>query len=172
MDAIPSFTVSLLDLHPPFGPLTARFLPTFCAKLRCRSALPVPFGGPLVAPEGEGFPLLGAPLRCRFATFCPLLCRLGALRSPGLMFRFLLLRTLVRGFAGGGRRANTRDEMEVLAASNLFTGGASTIQDCGLGAVIVVAAESDFPPVGRGGVSGGMKTGSAGPAPTPTSAAS
>ena len=162
MDAIPSFTVSLLDLHPPFGPLTARFLPTFCAKLRCRSALPVPFGGP----EGEGFPLLGAPLRCRFATFCPLLCRLGALRSPGLTFRFLLLRTLVRGFAGGGRRANTRDEMEVLAASNLFTGGASTIQDCGLGAVIVVAAESDFPPVGRGGVSCGMPAGLAGPAPT------
>ena len=115
-------------------------------------------------------PCAAAVPRCRFAALRAPLFHLGALRSFGSAFRFLLQRTLARGFAGGGCRADARNEMKVLAAFNLLASSAGAVQGCGLGAVIVVAAEIDFSPVGRGGVSGGMPTGLPGPASTSTSA--
>ncbi len=124
------------------------------------------FGGLVLSLEGERFPLLGALLRCRFAAFCALLCRLGALRGFGLAFRFLLHGTLACGFAGGGCRADARNEVEILAAFNLFAGATGAVQGRRLRAVVVVAAEVDFSPVGRSGVPGGMPAGLAGPSLT------
>jgi hypothetical protein len=94
-----------MDAIPP---LTDRFFPTFCAKLRCLGAPRVPSDALLLSLEGEDFPLLGASLRCRFAAFRALLRRLGALRSLGLAFRFLLQRTLARGFPIVGRHDVSR----------------------------------------------------------------
>ena len=113
------------------------------------------FGGLLLSLKGE-----------RFLLLCALLGGLGALRGFGLAFCFLLQRPLACGFAGGGCRADVRNEMEVLAAFNLLAGSAGAVQGRGLGAVVVVAAEIDFSCVGRGGVSCGMPAGLAGPAPT------
>jgi hypothetical protein len=73
------------------------------------------FRQPAVAEGSNLFPLLGALLCCRLASFCALGLRLAALRSLGLLFRFLFQRTIARGFAGGGRRADTRHEMKILA---------------------------------------------------------
>lgn len=139
--------------------------------MSCRLSAPrVLFGGLLLSLEGERFLLLCALLRCRFAALYTLLGGLGALRGFGLAFCFLLQRTLACGFAGGGCRADARNEVEVLAAFNLLAGGAGAVQGGGLGAVVVVAAEIDFSCVGRGGVSCGTPAGLAGP--TPTSAVS
>lgn len=113
------------------------------------------FGGLLLSLKGE-----------RFLLLCALLGGLGALRGFGLAFCFLLQRPLACGFAGGGCRADARNEVEVLAAFNLLAGSAGAVQSRGLGAVVVVAAEIDFSCVGRGGVSCGMPAGLAGPAPT------
>jgi hypothetical protein len=53
-----------MDAIPP---LTDRFIPTFFAELRCRRAPLVLSDGLLLSLEGEGFPLLGSPLRRRSA---------------------------------------------------------------------------------------------------------
>src|SRR5690349_4801775 len=96
------------------------------------------FGVLLLSLEGERFPLLGALLCRRFAALCALLCDLGALRGFGLAFRFLLQGTLARGFSGGRCRADTRNEVEILAAFNLFAGATGAVQGRRLGAMIVM----------------------------------
>ena len=86
------------------------------------------FGGLLLSLKGERFLLLCALLRCRFAALCALLGGLGALRGFGLAFCFLLQRPLACGFAGGGCRADARNEVEVLAVFNLLAGSAGAVQ--------------------------------------------
>jgi hypothetical protein len=74
----------------------------FCTPLCYLGSPRVLFGGLLLSLEGARFPLVGAPLRCRFATFGSLLGCLCMLRGFGLTFRFFVQRTLACGFAGRG----------------------------------------------------------------------
>jgi hypothetical protein len=165
--AIPLFVGSLVDLSPLCRRLMG-FLSRFCALSCDLGAARVLFGSLLLPLKGERFPMPGALLRRRFTALCALLCRLCPLYGFGLPFRFLLQCMLACSFAGGGCGANARDGLEVLAAFNLFAGGAGAVQGCGLGAVVVVAAEIDFSPVGGGGVSSGVPAGLPGSRP-PTS---
>jgi len=107
------------------GPLLGWSFPILCALL-CRRGVTRAVGC-LLSLEGERFPLLGALLRNRLTVLCALECFLGALGGFGLAFRLSPQCTLARGLAGGGCCADTRDELEVLAALNLFAGSAGTV---------------------------------------------
>jgi hypothetical protein len=165
--AILSLTVWLMDLSWLGRSWKGQSFPTFCA-LSCRLGTPcVAFGSLLLPLEGKRLLLLSTLLCCGFALLRALLCFFGTLRGSGFAFCFLVQGSLACGFAGSGGGANAGDEVEALAAFDLFADGAGAVQGRGLGAVVVVATEIDFSPIGRHGVAFGMPARLAGSAPTP-----
>jgi hypothetical protein len=153
--SFPSFIVSFADLSPLLSSLLDPCFSALCALVCRLSALLCSFG----APSGLG--LAAFLLPC-----LTLLCCLSALGRLGFAFGFLLSRS----YAGIGGRADAGNQMEAIAVHNLFADGVRTLDCRSLATVIVLAAEIDFPPVGRPGMSGRVPTRLPGPASAPSAA--